>query len=149
MKNKNSREIIFSSHTLDKEFYNIPLFGEVRIDHTDDFFQSNGNYDLGEIITNSRKQSRRTLNVRAADNGLTGAGIFKGDFLTVQLDRALIDGDIAVVRLGHKIYIRKIFFDKKHIRLETDESNPTPLIIERETPGFDIVGKVVTVIREL
>jgi SOS-response transcriptional repressor LexA len=145
MKSKNPH-IISSSKSLDKEFYNIPLFGEVRIE-PDGHFQ--GDYDLGEIITNSRKNEQESLNVRAADNGLSGAGIFKNDFLTVQLNIGLADGDIAVVKLGPKIYIRKIFFEKKHIRLETDSGTPSPFIIDRETPGFEIIGKVTTVIREL
>lgn len=149
MKSRENARIITSDTTLDKEFYNIPLFGEVHIDHNDDFFRSQRNYDLGEIITNSRKHARRNINLRAADDGLAEAGIFKGDFLTVHIDAALKDGDIAVIRLGYKIYIRKIYFDKKRVRLETDSSNPSPLIIDRETPGFEIAGKVVTVIREL
>lgn len=149
MKFKDTPRIITSDTTLDKEFYNIPLFGEVHLDHNDDFFKSQRSYDLGEIITNSRKNARRNINVRAADDGLADAGIFKDDFLTVHIDAALKDGDIAVIRLGYKIYIRKIYFDKKRVRLESETGNPAPLIIDRETPGFEIVGKVVTVIREL
>ncbi|KAA3610048.1 MAG: hypothetical protein D8M58_07585 [Calditrichaeota bacterium] len=145
MKYKNPN-IINSTKTLDKEFYNIPLFGEVRVEQ-DGAFQ--GDYDLGEIITNSRKNARQNLNVRAADDGLSGAGIYKNDFLNVELAAPLENGDIAVVKLGPKIYIRKIFFDKKHIRLETDSGTPSPFIIDPETPGFEIVGKVTTVIREL
>jgi len=67
----------------------------------------------------------------------------------VHLDRPLKNGDIAVVQLGYKIYIRKIFFEKKRVRLETDSGTPSPLIIDPATPGFEILGKVVTVIREL
>lgn len=138
--------IINSSTTLDKEFYNIPLFGEVRPAHRKN---QQGNYDIGEIITNSRNSNSQSLNVRAADDGLSGMGIYKGDFLTVHLNRRLKNGDIAVVKLGHKIYIRKIFFDKKRVRLETESHTPSPLIIDSATPGFEILGKVVTVIREL
>ena len=145
MKHKNPH-IISTSKTLDQEFYNIPLFGEVRVENKEHF---QGDYDLGEIITNSPKSARQSLNVRAADDGLAGAGIFQNDFLTVQLDVPLTDNDIAVVKLGSKIYIRKIFFEKKRIRLETDSGTPSPFIIDRETPGFEIIGKVTTVIREL
>jgi len=138
--------IIKSSTTLDKEFYNIPLFGEVRIDDKDN---PRGDYDIGEIITNSRNSASQSINVRAADDALSRAGIFNGDFLTVHLNRQLKNGDIAVVQLGYKIYIRKIFFEKNRIRLETDSSTPSPLIIDPATPGFQILGKVITVIREL
>ena len=143
---KPKETIIKSSTTLDKEFYNIPLFGEVKIT---DKNNPRGDYDIGEIITNSRNSASQRLNVRAADDALSRAGIFSGDFLTVLLNNPLKNGDIAVVQLGYKIYIRKIFFEKKRVRLETDSGIPSPLIIDPATPGFQILGKVVTVIREL
>ncbi len=146
MKHKNNPDIVTSSKTLDKEFYDIPLFGEVRVEQ-DEHFQ--GDYDLGEIITNSRKNTQQNLNVRAADDGLNGVGIYKNDFLTVQLNAPLANSDIAVIKLGPKIYIRKKILKKKRVRLETDSGTPTPFIIDRETPGFEIIGKVVTVIRAL
>jgi len=147
MKNKNYDSNIFTaSESLDKEFYKIPLFGEVHIDSKERF---KGDYDLGEIITNFRNDDRRSINVRAADNALSGAGIFKGDFLTVNLDIPIKDGEIAVVKLGSKIYIRKIYFDKNRVRLETETNTPSPLIINMDTPGFEIIGKIITVFREL
>ena len=142
---KYKETIISSSTTLDKEFYNIPLFGEVHIDHGIEF---NGDYDLGEIVTNSQKSNTKSLNLRAADDGLSGIGIYKNDFLTFTLNTQIQNGDIAVIQLGHKIYVRKIFFDKKRIRLESDSNTPSPLIIDMDTPGFSILGKVTTVIRE-
>jgi len=143
---KPKETIIKASGTLDKEFYNIPLFGEVKIAEKNN---PRGDYDIGEIITNSRNSASQSLNVRAADDALSRAGIFSGDFLTIHLSRTLNNGDIAVIQLGYKIYIRKIFFEKKHVRLETDSDTPSPLIIDPATPGFEILGKVITVIREL
>ena len=143
---KPKETIIRSSTTLDKEFYNIPLFGEVKIH---DKNNPRNDHDIGEIITNVRNSTSQSLNVRAADNALSRAGIFNGDFLTVHLNQPLKNGDIAVVQLGYKIYIRKIFFEKKRVRLETDSGTPSPLIIDPATPGFQVLGKVVTVIREL
>lgn len=143
---KNKEQVVTSESTLDKEFYNIPLFGEVRIDKNNSF---NGNYDLGEIITNSKNNFQRNINMRAADDGLSGIGIFRNDFLTVDLNIQVSNGDIAVIKLGSKIYVRKIFFDKKRIRLEKENNTPAPLIIDQGIPGFKILGKVTTVIREL
>jgi repressor LexA len=143
---KPKETIITSSTSLDKEFYNIPLFGEVKIA---DKNKTRTDYDIGEVVTNLRNSASQSLNVRASDDALCRAGIFSGDFLTVHLNRQLKNGDIAVIQLGYKIYIRKIFFQKKHIRLETDSDTPSPLIIDPATPGFQILGKVITVIREL
>jgi hypothetical protein len=142
---KPKETIIQAADTLDKEFYNIPLFGEVHLDHT----QKHGPYDMGSLITNARDERMQSINVRAADDGLSGMGICQGDFLTVHLNRRLKNGDIAVIQLGSKVYIRKIFFDKKRIRLETENNTPSPLIIDAGIPGFEILGKVVTVIHEL
>jgi len=63
--------IIRSSTTLDKEFYNIPLFGEVKID---DKNNPRSHYDIGEIITNSRNSTSQSFTVRAADDALSRAG---------------------------------------------------------------------------
>ncbi len=128
------------------ELYNIPLFGEVHIEHDGPW---QGDYDLGELIRNVRAREAETITVRAADDGLISDGIYPNDFLTVDMKRKPHDGDIAVVRLGHRVYARKIFFEKKFVRLETSGDNPAPLIIEPKTPGFELVGRVVTVIREL
>ena len=143
---KDKETIITTSNTLDKEFYNIPLFGEVKIEHGKDF---KGDYSLGEIITNSQKRNAKNLNLRATDDGLSGIGIYKNDFLTFELNAQLRNGDIAVIQLGYKIYVRKIYFDKKRIRLESDSNTPSPLIIDFDTPGFEMLGKVTTVTREL
>lgn len=131
---------------LDKEFYDIPLFGEVKPDPNQSAL---GDYDLGEIITNTRNSFEKTMHVRAVDNGLIGVGIYANDFLTIRLDEEVNDDDIAVVKIGSKIYIRKIYFDKKLIRLETKNATPSPLIIDPNLPEFEIIGKVITVIREL
>ncbi len=135
------------SHTSSKdEFYGIPLIGEVHVEGDGGY---HGDYNIGEIITNIAQKTQKTISLQAADNALEHAGIYKDDFLTVSQNEKLKNGDIAVVKLGYRIYIRKIFFEQKHIRLETADRQPNPLIISMDTPGFEIIGKVVTVIREL
>ncbi len=141
---KHSAEPI--SISADKEFYNIPLLGEV---HLEDTGGAGGNYSLGELIRNFRKHDQRTLTLRTLDNGLEGDGIFHGDYLTVNLNSKLRNSDIAAVRLGEKVIIRKIYFNNQFIRLETTDPFNAPLIVDSKTPGFEIIGKVHTVIREL
>ncbi len=128
------------------EFYHIPLLGEVKLHH-DDF--SHREYNIGEVVANFRANRSNDITVRAADDGLRKQGIFPGDYLTVRQDLPLQDGDICVVRLGYRIYVRKIYFTRKAIRLETNGALEGPLIIEKNTPGVEILGKVIMVIREL
>ncbi|MGD9897668.1 MAG: S24 family peptidase [Calditrichaceae bacterium] len=131
---------------LNSEFYNIPLLGEVRMENN---FHTSGNYNIGEIISNFKKDDTRSITLKAIDNGLSNTGILSGDFLTVNLTPHLRNGDISVIKLGHRIYVRKIYFDKHLIRLETADASVSPLIVDPRTPDFELIGKVVTVIREL
>lgn len=129
-----------------KDFYNIPLMGEV---HFEDELGSGGDYSLGELIYNYRQTAAQTATLRALDNGLTEAGILYGDYLTVDLGRKPRNGEIGAVKLGERIYIRKLFYDRQYVRLETADGGSTPLIVDAKTPGFEVLGKISTVIREL
>ncbi|MEJ2543119.1 MAG: S24 family peptidase [Calditrichaceae bacterium] len=137
---------ISSDNNDSHEFYNIPLMGQVRVE-TD--FNTRGDYSIGELVNNIRNSDAQTISLKAMDDGLSAAGILYGDFLTVTLDATLHNNDIAAVRLGPRIYIRKIFFERNLIRLDTAGTKSSPLIVENGTPGFEIIGKVTSVIREL
>jgi SOS-response transcriptional repressor LexA len=130
----------------DHEFYNIPLMGQVRVESD---FDTEGNYNIGELVNNIKNSDTRTISLKAMDDGLSAVGILYGDFLTVTLDATIRNNDIAAVRLGPRIYIRKIFFERNLIRLETTATKSSPLIVESGTPGFEIIGKVTCIIREL
>lgn len=136
----------FSDNINSHEFYNIPLMGQVRVEND---FDTKGDYNIGELVNNIKNSDTRTISLKAMDDGLSTAGILYDDFLTVTLDTTLQDNDIAAVRLGSRIYIRKIFFEGNLIRLETAAAKSSPLIIESGAPGFEIIGKVTSVIREL
>ena len=129
------------------EFYQIPVLGEVHVHH--DEWNAGTTYSLGEMLQNFRKEGRQTITVRALDNALTEAGILQGDLLTVDLKQRPRDGDIVAVIFGEKLFIRKIYFHKNFIRLETSEENPSPIILDEKTPDFHLLGKVTMVVREL
>jgi len=131
------------------EFYNIPLVDDMGEVQVDGHFSGGGNYNLGELIKNFRRKGTPFITVRSVDNGLAPDGILRGDFLTVDLKARIRDGDIVAVKLGNRLYIRKKFNHKNLIRLETTEEAPSPLIVDPKTPGFEIIGKVSAVIREL
>ena len=129
-----------------EEFYNIPLLGEVRLENDSG---SGGDYTLGELIKNFHKTDTQSITLRALDNGLAGDGIFYGDFLTVDLNSKPNNGAIAAVILGPKLVIRKTYFERGLVRLESTDPGSNPIIVDPKTPGFEILGRVHTVIREL
>ena len=134
------------SPALNSEFYDIPLIGEVHMPESD---TEGAVQSIADLVNNFKKNDRQTIILRAADDGLEKAGIYRGDLLTISLNTTPANHDIAAVRLGNRIYIRRLFFQDQYIRLETDEPNGSPYIIDPAVPGFEIVGKVVTVVREL
>ncbi len=142
------------SNTLNKqaynnphEFYQIPVIGEVHLSDEDRLLLNK--FSLGELLQNFRQEDRQTITVRAVDNALAGLGILQGDLLTINLQSRPHSGDIAAVRFGNKLFIRKIFFNKNYIRLETADEMPSPIIIDENTPGVVILGKITMVVREL
>ena len=131
---------------VNSEFYNIPLLGEVRLVFSE---TSRKPLSIGEIINNFRQTNSQTITMKAMDDGLTDAGILGGDYLTIDLHAAARDSDIVAVKIGYRIYVRKFFHERNLIRLETSSSTPSPLIVDPKIPGFEIIGKVVAIIREL
>lgn len=128
------------------EFYNIPLLGEA---HLDDDGGGADSYKMGESLANVKNDDAESVTMCALDDGLRSAGILKGDLLTIFLKVKMRDGDIAAVRLGSRIYVRKIYYDRQHIRLESSEPSAVTLVVEPKAPGFEVIGKVAAVFREL
>ncbi|MBD3225455.1 MAG: hypothetical protein GF313_12035 [Caldithrix sp.] len=147
---KEIKHAIYSEFTdrqffTDRDFYDIPLLGEVKIDP----LRHSSHYSIGEVIRNLHNDKEQSLTLQAMDNGLSGEGILEGDFLTIDVHKKVLDGYITAVQIGKKLYIRRLFYNKQLIRLEGSQMQDTPLIIDPKTPGFKILGKVVTVFRAL
>jgi SOS-response transcriptional repressor LexA len=134
------------SQPINKEFFDVPLLGIVVPDDPD--FTS-GKYELTELVNNYQNQKLNTFNFSILDDAMKHCGILKGDLLTVDFNISLKDEDIAVFKIGEKILVRKYFHQNNLIRLETADDYPSHLVIEPNTPGFKILGKVVSVTREL
>ncbi len=130
---------------LDSDFFNVPVLGMVRAGYPD---STSGDYDLGDLVTNHRKNHNNSVTLQVLDNAMEKSGILKGDFLTVDLSSRPHDGDIAVVKLGERFFIRKFFRQDQRIRLETATPSPSTLIIETNTPGFEVIGKVQSISRQ-
>jgi len=131
---------------INKEFFDVPVIGVVIPDDPD--FVS-GKYELNELVNNYQNKNVNTINVSILDNAMKNSGILKGDLLTVDFNIQLKDNDIAVFKLGEKILVRKYFRQNNFFRLETADDYPSHLVIESNTPGFEILGKVTSVTREL
>jgi repressor LexA len=128
------------------DFFNIPLIGLVQAKNVSDNAR---NYDLSELVSNYPESDNKRITLKALDNAMRKAGIHEGDYINVDKNSKLKDGDIVVVKLGERIYIRKYYSERNFIRLETSENISSPLVIDRKTPGFALIGKVTSITRQL
>ena len=134
------------SQPVTREFFDIPLLGQVR---SGDPLSSAGDYNLDELVSNFQHTDSHSITLQALDNAMQGAGIIKGDYLTVDLRLKPQDGDIVVVKLGERYFIRRFYQQNHRIRLETCDAYPSSLVIEDNTPGFMLFGKVLSIFRQL
>lgn len=130
---------------LTSDFFDIPLLGMVRAGIPG---STTGNYEIKDLIVNLHSDNSRAVTLEVLDDAMSMAGILRGDFLTVNPDRRPRDGDIIVVKLGERFYIRRFFKEGKLVRLETASSIPATLIVDPGTPGFMVIGKVQSLSRQ-
>jgi repressor LexA len=104
--------------------------GEFAIDHS--FLPSDGVFCL-----------------RVKGDSMIGAGIFDGDFVLVKRDIQPIKGDIVVAVIGEEATVKRFYPEKRRVRLEPQNEAFGPIIVERNTPGFYIAGRVVGLMRRM
>lgn len=145
-KNKLDQNIFERKIAVSSEFLDVPLIGLVRA--SDPAATAAGDYDLGDIISNFQHNQAESITLQATDNAMRNAGILCNDHLTIDLRGRFQDGDIVVLKLGERIFIRKYYKQSDSFRFETADDYPSLLVIKNNTPGFEIIGKVISVTRE-
>ncbi len=130
---------------LTREFSNIPLIGMLNLTDAD----ADPEYQIGDSIRNFQTAGKEFVTLVINDNSMRQAGIIKGDYLTVNLKSNVQDGDLTVVRLGERLYVRQFFRQSSTlIRLQTCDEFPAVLVIETKTPDFEIIGRVYSLSRQ-
>ncbi len=99
------------------------------------------------MVINERVDRTDRATWRVEDNRMADAGICKGDYVVVQPRRHYQDGEVLVVRLGERVFVRRFFRCGRRIRLECNPPDRQTMILDETTPGFAIVGRVVQVVR--
>jgi len=133
------------SQPITRDFFNIPLLGMVRSNLS---CHSSGDYNLSELVSNFQNTDQDAITLEVLDDAMHKAGILKGDYLTIDTRSKPRNDDIIVVKLGERFFIRRFFLQDHLIRLETADEYPSSLVIEDNTPGFRIIGKVSSLSRQ-
>ena len=96
-------------------------------------------------LDDSPVQRSSAFGLRVSDMSMTGAGLDPGDYVIVMKDAAAEPGDIVAVSIGGRTVIRRYFCLAGLIRLEPSNEAYRPIILQDDTPGFFIAGRVVRV----
>jgi len=89
------------------------------------------------------------FSLKVQGDSMIDAGIFDGDFVLVKRQQMADPGDMVVAQIGDEATVKKFFPEKRRIRLEPANANYGPIIVEKNTPGFAIAGKVIGLLRRM
>ncbi|MCD6163322.1 MAG: transcriptional repressor LexA [candidate division Zixibacteria bacterium] len=87
--------------------------------------------------------------LRVQGDSMINAGIFDGDYVLVRRQQTAQKGEIVVAQIENEATVKRFYPERKRIRLEPENPDYGPIIIEKGTPGFTIAGKVVGLLRKM
>jgi len=93
--------------------------------------------------------SGETFSLRVVGESMIGAGIANGDYVVVRRQDSADSGDIVVAVIGDEATVKRYFPEPECVRLEPENEAFGPIIVENDTPGFYIAGKVVGLLRRM
>lgn len=90
-------------------------------------------------------KDKRAFALQVKGDSMIEEGIFDGDYVVIQYQQEVADGDIVVAILNNGLAtLKRIFFEKERIRLEPANSSMEPIYAN----DVKVQGKVVAVIRK-
>jgi repressor LexA len=124
----------------------VPLVGRVAAglpvlaqENIEDFF----------FLDSSFLTSGEVFALRVEGESMRDAGILDGDVVFARQQPSAQKGDIVVALIGDEATVKRYYPENGRVRLEPANSSFGPIIVERDTPGFRIAGKVVGLIRKI
>jgi len=87
--------------------------------------------------------------LKVQGDSMIGAHICPGDQALVRRQSTAENGDIVVALLNDEATIKRIFFRPDGIVLQPENPSVTPIQVKKNEKSFQIVGKVVGILRKL
>lgn len=86
--------------------------------------------------------------LKVQGNSMEGAHILDGDYVLVHPQKTAGNGEIVVALIGEEATVKRFYRTDSGITLKAENPGYRPIEIERsEAPSFNIVGKVMGVLR--
>ncbi|MBI1912783.1 MAG: repressor LexA [Deltaproteobacteria bacterium] len=129
-----------------KNAVSIPIVGHVRAGSPHPAIED----ILGHVALDSRFfKCRDAFMLKVEGDSMTGAGIDEGDFLIVRPEKDASDGEIVVAMLDGQATVKRFFRKGGSVMLKPENPNLEPIIIDEMSGEFSIIGKVISVIKQV
>jgi SOS-response transcriptional repressor LexA len=142
---KVARLLSIENATNDEEFVKLPM--------ADHLFSMNNKSDveksIAPFIINQNFHEKKKFSITVTDNGMKGVGIEEGDHVIIEEKEQYYEGEILAFQLGQKTLVRRLLTSEGRIRLDCAPVTNHTIIVELNTPGFKILGKVKQIIKEI
>ena len=90
-----------------------------------------------------------SFTLRVTGDSMKEAGIFDNDIVIVQKQQIAQKGDIVVAIIGEEATVKRYFPEGKRIRLQPENDDFEPIIVDKRSGEFRIAGKVVGLMRRM
>ena len=107
------------------------------------------NLDGHLAVDRSFLPSGEVFSLRIAGDSMKDEGIQDGDLVLVKKQETARRGEIVVAVIGEEATVKKFYPERGRVRLQPANPAFGPIIVERDTPGFFIAGKVVGLMRRM
>lgn len=136
------RSAVSSSRSMSRE---VPIVGRIAAGIP---ITATENLEGRVSVDRSIAQTDDTFALRVRGESMIEAGIREGDVIFARPQRTADSGDIVVAMIGEEATVKFYKPVGARILLEPANSRFKPIVIESGTPGFQILGKVVGLMRK-
>lgn len=125
----------------------IPIIGRVSAGSpilTEEYIEGTLTVDKSMV-----RQTEGVFALRIKGNSMVDAGIKDGDFVIIQQQPQVNQGEIAVVLIDNEATVKRVYINKDIIKLQPENKSMPPIIIDPKEERVSIIGKVKGVIRKM
>ncbi|NGT87856.1 transcriptional repressor LexA [Clostridium perfringens] len=134
-------EIVELSNNEEKELIDIPIVGKVTAGMP--ILATENIEDMFQIPINYVKHNNDLFILKVTGDSMIEAGILDGDLAIIEQKNVATNGDIVVALIENEATIKRFFKENGFIRLQPENKNYEPIIVE----DCSILGKLVGIYR--
>lgn len=134
------------TRTLAGEFGRVPVVGAVPAGLPIDAIE-NVESEIALDFSFLPKGESFCLNVKG--ESMRGAGILDGDMVIVRKQAVAQKGDIVVAIINGEATVKRYFVEGKRVRLQPENEEFEPIMVDKRSGEFRIAGKVIGLLRKM